>query len=427
MATSRASSRPTWACAVCSLVWKLVAGTGGSLTAPLYKMLSHRGVKFEFFRDVQEVHWSVGREVESITVGVQVDLAPGKSEYAPLKKVKNLDGWPSRPHYDQLNPGQAQLLKEGDVDLESPWARWQPVRSEVLRRGVHFDDIILGIPIGATAKICEGIVAKSEAWQNMVKAVRTTPTLGVQIWLRPTLAEMGYEPAKWGMPPGDEPNTVIYEDLLYSWTDMGLVMPFEGWKPDDLPGQLSYYCGTWPLDRPLPPPTDHDFPRRERERLIAVSKKWLGENMGWFWPKAVRPGKQFDLSLLVDPKDPENAQDTGGEQRLRAQWFVPNLEPSNHYTLAWPGSDRYRLRADQSGFDNLFLCGDWTNFGLNIGHVEGAVVSGLKAAQALLSRQGHTELRAPFASATARSLADAQASTTASSSAQGVPAARTGA
>jgi uncharacterized protein with NAD-binding domain and iron-sulfur cluster len=386
-----------------SLVWKLVAGTGGSLTAPLYKMLAHRGVKFAFFRDVQEIHWSPGKEIEAITLGVQVDLAPGRTEYAPLKTVKKLDGWPSRPHYDQLNPGQAQLLMEGDVDLESTWAKWHPVRTEVLRRGVHFDDIINGIPIGATAKICAGIVknSKSDAWRNMVKYVRTTPTLGVQIWLRPNLRELGYEPAEWGMAGYDEPNTVIYADLLYSWTDMGVVMPFEGWKPDEQPGQLSYYCGTWPLDKPLPPASDHDFPKREHARLIEVSKVWLGENMGWFMPKAIRGEKQFDLSLLVDPGDPQNGRDTPGDERLRAQWFIPNVEPSNHYTLAWPGSDQFRLAADQSGFDNLFLAGDWTDFGLNIGHVEGAVVSGLKAAQALLRRQGHEQLRAPFAPVTA--------------------------
>jgi hypothetical protein len=131
--------------------------------------------------------------------------------------------------------------------------------------------------------------------------------------------------------------------------------------------------------------------------LIDYTRTWLG-NMGWFWPKAVQKGR-FDLSLLVDPTDPDNGKVESGEERFRRQWFVANIEPTNHYTLAWPGSDQYRLRADQSGYKNLFLCGDWTNFGLNIGHVEGAVTSGLLAAQCALRAQGQTELRKIFADA----------------------------
>jgi uncharacterized protein with NAD-binding domain and iron-sulfur cluster len=266
----------------------------------------------------------------------------------------------------------------------------------VLRRGVHFDDIILGIPIGATAKICAGIVERRDAWKKMVDNVRITPTLGVQIWLRPTLAELGMDLAQWGMPPGDEPNSVIYADLLYSWTDMGLVMPFEGWQPDEVPGQLSYYCGTWPLEGPLPPFSDHGFPERERARLMEYTRSWLGKNMGYFGPKAVKPGKVFDFSLLVDPTDPGNESGRSDEQRFRSQWFVANIEPTNQYTLAWPDTDRFRLRADQSGYRNLFLCGDWTNFGLNIGHMEGAVTSGLLAAQCTLRAMAQTDLRAIF-------------------------------
>jgi len=379
-----------------SLVWKLTAGTGGSLTGPLYKMLAHRGVRFEFFHDVEEVHWSPSDEIQAITVGVQVDLAKDRTQYAPLVNVKGLDGWPSHPLYEQLEPEQARRLEHDKIDLESPWSPWRPVRAKVLRRGIDFDDIILGIPIGATAKICASIVDKRDDWKKMVKNVRITPTLGVQIWLRPDLAELGMDLGKWGMAPGDQPNSVIYADLLYSWTDMSLVLPFEGWKPDDVPGELSYYCGTWPLEGPLPPRKDHGFPERERARLMNYTRGWLGQQMGYFWPKAVDAQSRFDFSLLVDPSDPQNERGQSGDERFAAQWFVANIEPSNHYTLAWPGSDKFRLSADQSGFKNLFLCGDWTNFGLNIGHMEGAVTSGLLAAQCALRAAKQTRIRAIF-------------------------------
>ena len=177
---------------------------------------------------------------------------------------------------------------------------------------------------------------------------------------------------------------------------MGVVLPFEGWRPDQVPGELSYYCGTWSITGPLPPPTDHGFPARERQRLMEYTRKWLGDNMGYFWPKSIRADGSFDFSLLVSPSDPDNAQGLSDLERFDAQWFVVNLEPTNHYTLAWPDTDQYRLSAGQSGYKNLYLCGDWTNFGLNIGHVEGAVTSGLLAAQCALRAQGQLDLRRVF-------------------------------
>jgi uncharacterized protein with NAD-binding domain and iron-sulfur cluster len=42
-----------------------------------------------------------------------------------------------------------------------------------------------------------------------------------------------------------------------------------------------------------------------------------------------------------------------------------------------------RMDANQSGFDNLFLAGDWTLNGLNSGCAEGAARSGARCAQAI--------------------------------------------
>jgi uncharacterized protein with NAD-binding domain and iron-sulfur cluster len=47
------------------------------------------------------------------------------------------------------------------------------------------------------------------------------------------------------------------------------------------------------------------------------------------------------------------------------------------------GSTRYRLRADQSGFSNLFLTGDWIKTGINAGCVEAAVMAGMQASRAI--------------------------------------------
>ncbi len=57
------------------------------------------------------------------------------------------------------------------------------------------------------------------------------------------------------------------------------------------------------------------------------------------------------------------------------------------------GSDKYRLRSDESGYDNLVLAGDWTDSGMNAGCIEAAVMSGLQAANALLGRGRYYRIR----------------------------------
>jgi uncharacterized protein with NAD-binding domain and iron-sulfur cluster len=52
--------------------------------------------------------------------------------------------------------------------------------------------------------------------------------------------------------------------------------------------------------------------------------------------------------------------------------------------LSVPGSDQYRLPAhDDAEFTNLYLAGDWTDCGLNMGCIEAATMSGLLAGNAL--------------------------------------------
>jgi uncharacterized protein with NAD-binding domain and iron-sulfur cluster len=47
------------------------------------------------------------------------------------------------------------------------------------------------------------------------------------------------------------------------------------------------------------------------------------------------------------------------------------------------GTTQYRLDPGHSGFDNLYLAGSWTQTGFNVECVEGAVMSGMRAAQAI--------------------------------------------
>jgi uncharacterized protein with NAD-binding domain and iron-sulfur cluster len=78
------------------------------------------------------------------------------------------------------------------------------------------------------------------------------------------------------------------------------------------------------------------------------------------------------------------AGDLDGRARLASQHLRANVAPSERYVLSLPGTTRYRLAPADSGYDNLFLAGDWTHVGLDAGCVESAATSGLLAARALL-------------------------------------------
>jgi hypothetical protein len=82
-----------------------------------------------------------------------------------------------------------------------------------------------------------------------------------------------------------------------------------------------------------------------------------------------------------------------GAAALATQHVSVNIDPSDRYVQSVPGSDEYRLRPDESGYDNVVLAGDWTDCGMNAGCIEAAVMSGLEAANALLGRGRYHRIR----------------------------------
>ena len=96
-----------------------------------------------------------------------------------------------------------------------------------------------------------------------------------------------------------------------------------------------------------------------------------GPQSGAFVPKAFLPDKGssgFDRRTLHWPARQRERRSVRSLRPVRAR-----LRP-------------YRLRPDESGYENLVLAGDWTDCGMNAGCIEAAVMSGLEAANALLGR-----------------------------------------
>jgi len=365
-----------------AIMWKMQAGMGDTIFGPLYEVLKRRGVRFEFFHRVKHLHPAAdGRTIERISLGRQVRLKKARSRktkrndlhYDPLIPVKDLPCWPSEPLYDQLEEGEKlrRLKRAGHfVDLESYWTTWKDVEEITLMHEKDFDLIVLGISLGALPLICKEVIAMKPAWRHMVRHVETIRTMGVQIWLRPSLEALGW--------PTPSPVLGGYVQPFDTWADMTHLIDREKWPAKHPPGNLAYFCG--PLEDGIEPPyfTHPEFQQKEDDALKKAFRGFLERHTRALWPHAVKPGEQgLNWDLLVDPQDRE------GAARLDAQYFRANLDPSERYVLSVPGSTKHRLRSDESGFHNLFLAGDWTRNGLNAGCVEAAVMSGMQASRAI--------------------------------------------
>lgn len=369
-----------------SFVWKFKAGTADTMITPIYLVLKNRGVKFKFFHKVEQVHYSDTGNITNISMSEQVTLKNGT--YTPTYKLKGMEVWPGEPLYDQIDDAQAAALKAGNYDLEESWCGWENVAQYTLEKGKDFDYVILGIPIdvlGGNEGICKEIISKNESWHKMHQHVKSIPTMSMQLWITPTLKELGMKLEDWGFPKGALPNLVTYADPQYSFIDMSQVMPYEDWK-EDQPGVLIYYTGSFLDPEVVPPFSETSYPHEQLERIMRVSEQWLRDKMGWFFPNATTLEYPEGMKLSVIHDFSKVAKTDYA--RLKTQFFRANVNPTDRYTLSLPGSNKYRLKANESGFDNLILTGDWINFGVNVGYYEGAIVAGLQAGQVLREKLG---------------------------------------
>jgi uncharacterized protein with NAD-binding domain and iron-sulfur cluster len=346
--------------------WKMTAGMGDVVIAPMYQALRRRGVKFEFFHRVDALHLDDRREaVEAITMGRQARLADGVNEYEPLTRIGGLPVFPDRPLAEQLD-GHA------DGDLESHFGERADVETRLLRRGVDFDHVVLAASVGMVELVAGELIAESPQWRDMTMNLRTVATQAFQLWLRPDEPTLG-----WNHPGA---TTSGYVAPFDTWASMPQTLWAEQWPVDDHPGTVAYFCGA--LNALWPNTEDPKvYVASCREKVFTEAVAYLDNHVGLYLPGAVTE-QGFAWHLLV------GANGHRGASALETQYVSVNVDPSDRYVQSVPGSDKYRLRPDESGYDNLVLAGDWTDCGFNAGCIEAAVMSGLQAANALLGR-GH--------------------------------------
>lgn len=346
-----------------SMFWKMQAGMGDTVFAPLYETMLARGVHFEFFHSVDDLVPD-GATIESVRLTRQARLRPDVGAYDPLTDVGGLPCFPASPDAAQLasEPDRADLL-------ETLWAT-DDAGSVELRRGADYDDLVFGISVGMVPHACSSILEHNERWRAMVRHVGTTATQAFQLWMHDDEVSLG-----WSQPGSTVTGFVKPFDTTAS---MSHLLGAEHWPASDQPKSIIYFCST--LDEGAAPDSDcTHYPREQDDRVAASAVEHLEQHAAALLPGAYTPNG-FDWDELVDPQHRE------GVSRFESQFHTANVDPSDRYVQSLPGSERFRLRPDDSGYDNLTLAGDWTDCGLNAGCIEAAVISGIQAANSLLGR-----------------------------------------
>ncbi|MBV8887476.1 MAG: NAD(P)-binding protein [Chroococcidiopsidaceae cyanobacterium CP_BM_RX_35] len=369
-----------------TIMWKMRAGMGDVVITPLYKVLKRRGVKFEFFHCVKKLHLDQDEKtIASITVERQVNLKNPNREYEPLINVKGLPCWPSEPLYDQIVDEEAEKLQRENIDLESFWTPWSNVKEITLNEDGDFDIVLLGISLAALPDICHDLIhaeknPAQKKWSDMVKQIKTVSTQGGQLWLSRTLQQLGWQ--------GSSPVVSAYVEPLDTYADMTDLLDQENWSSEHYPYNIAYFTGV--IEDPgIPPSSEHGFPAQAQQKVEKQAIKFLENQIRNLWPDATtRENPQgINWDLLVDPEGRK------GSERFNFQYWRVNIDPSERYVLSVPGSTKYRIKTDESGFINLYLVGDWINNGYNAGCVEATVISAMQAARAIL--QQYFQLKYP--------------------------------
>lgn len=360
-----------------AFVWGMQAGMGETIFTPLYQVLKRRGVRFRFFHRVTDLVPEIRsgeKVIGRIKLARQVTLKNRGAEYEPLIPVNGVLCWPSHPLYEQIQDGER--LREGGYDLESFWTDWEDDDADVvLEQAKDFDDVILGISLGAFPYICSQL-RQEPRWRDMIDHLPTVQTQSFQIWLKPDIAGLG-----WSFWKDKQYILDVNSDPFDTWADMSHLLLREMWPPEHYPNSIHYFCSALPGPEVAPPPSEREYPRREFRKVEAHARRTLETTAARNWPDSSAGGESdFDWELLVDPEGRE------GEERMEAQYFRANVDPSERYVFAMPGTLKYRLGNEESGFENLFLAGDWTRNGLNVGAIESAVMSGMQAARAICGR-----------------------------------------
>lgn len=388
-------------------VYAFNAGCAEVFVAPIYQCLRDRGVKFEFFNKVTDIVPAPSNDfIQSIKIDIQARLKDKQKPYDPLMiltlekegKKKKLACWPWAPDGSQLQfstkPEKQRQIEEegvthnlGKYNLESSLSNYK-VGTKTLRAGRDFDQIILATPPRTLQYIGQKLWTDDSPWQNYSEQIGVVQTQQVQLWLRKTAKELGVDAQSWGLPKGTYVSSNSYKLPLTCWGDYSYLLNVEPYDKSygDQPRFLGYFTSVLPEVWNIVDSGDENLNYLAYQVIRSAAVNYLQQSMAYFFKNEkyhVNPGS-VDLKLLIS-----GAWNKEGDifpYVLTQQYFRANIDPSELYTQSLPGTGKYRIACDETGFENMFLAGDGTNNGYNFGCVEASVISGIRAARALLNK-----------------------------------------
>lgn len=359
-----------------AFMWRMRAGMGDVVFAPLYEALRRRGVRFEFFHRLTNVGLpseppAAGEpdHVRRLTFDVQARTRDG-GLYSPLVMVAGRPCWPSTPDFAQLQDGE-RIAAEG-WNFESHWDR-RRAGEVTLEVGRDFDLVLLGVGLGAVPHVCGEILARDARWRRMTEDVKTVASQAFQVWLNEDLESLGWQ--------GPAYITGAFAKPFDTWCDMPHVVPEEDWTRR--PRTSVYFCAVLPDPPDAPRDDDDAYPARRAEEVRANAQAFLQGPVRHVWPQAYDVQGNFRWDILADGGQDDRKSTPAGPEKFATQYWRANVNPSDRYVIHTPGSYRSRISPFDMTYDNLTIAGDWTDSGFHSGCVEGAVMSGLLAAHAL--------------------------------------------
>ena len=328
-------------------LWRMAAGMGDTVFTPFYDVLTARGVSIQFFNRVTQLRPTTDGRIGQIDLMQQAKTLDG-SLYRPLVNVLGLDCWPNQPDWSQLVDGQH--LKAAKVNFESSYCTVS-VGTRTLAVGTDFDIAIVAMPPLALKPVVAPLAAASVAWQGALDNSQSVATQSLQLWMQPTLVDLGWTLGSTVLTSFVEP----YD----SWADMSHLLCRETWSGPNAPQSLGYFCGCMQLpDGPV-------TPDQMNQLATQLADSWLTANIQTLWPDAVTA--------------------PGPDPQIASRYDLANFDISDQYVQT-PAGNNVASRFDPGAtadFSNLYVVGDWTKTRFSGGCFESAIESAMLASRGI--------------------------------------------
>jgi uncharacterized protein with NAD-binding domain and iron-sulfur cluster len=176
-----------------AIMWKMNAGMGDVVFAPLYELLHKRGVQFEFFRQVKEVV-ADGDRVTRIRMRVQGEDPNVKTPENRLIAVPVAEGGLMRPGHLRCWPSVPAGKTQGEAEALEAW--WGiPPEAASTEDDVELDPadhVVFGLPLTLVKHVAPSLMKTRREWRDLVAKLKTTATQAMQIWVIRPAADLGW-------------------------------------------------------------------------------------------------------------------------------------------------------------------------------------------------------------------------------------------